>query len=346
MNKESIIVNIESIKDIEKIGKDTKYINLSIDKVGSDVVDYFLVNGGNYLYSDSVNNVNGFIYVDYDIFVSSEKIIDNIIDSMPSNLSVIEKIRYIYIYLGKILSSDININEDKNERVSFSNISTINNIWGSINKRKTNSLVISKIFMYVCNRIGIKSELVNSSVNNIGNKVYLDKNNYIIVNLFNDLPYIQGGFILKYFDKYCEDKKMDKKLGYISEEYTDYYLSKTLSKINYLDDNVVDIILSLTEKIIDIESIGTMELSKIYKDIFDKYLPNYDVRINNFYVVDNIEKKHFIVINYGEDYYSYNYNKKCFMNIKYEDIYNNLEKHLIGIYNDENFIRDRKEVRI
>ena len=346
MNKGSIIVNINSIKDIEKINKDTKYINISIDNVDIDVIDYFLVNGKDYLYSDSINNINGYIYVDYDMFVGSEKVINNVIDSMPSNLSNIEKIRYVYIYLGKILSSDINTIEDKNEVISFSNISTINNIWGSINRGKTNDITVSKIFMYILNRIGIKSELINSSVNCIGNKIYLEDNKFIVVNLFNDLAYIQGGFCLRFFDKYNSDKRIDKKLGYISDEYTDYYLNKTLSDIDLLESNVVEIILSLTEKIIDIDSIGTLELSKIYGDIFDKYLPNYDVRINNFYVVDSSNKKHFIVINYGEEYYSYNYNKKCFMKVKYEDIYKNLENHLIGLYNDENFIKDRKEVRV
>ena len=346
MDKGSIIVNINSAKDIEKINNDTKYINISIDNVDIDVIDYFLVNGKDYLYSDSINNINGFIYVDYDMFMSSEKVIDNIIDRMPSNLNIMEKIRYVYIYLGKILSSDINTLEDKNEVISFSNISTINNIWGSINKGKTNDITISKIFMYILNRIGIKSELINSSVNSIGNKIYLEDNKFIVVNLFNDLAYIQGGFCFRYFDKYNSDKKIDKKLGYINDEYTDYYLDKTLSDIDLLDSSVVEIVLSITEKIINIESIGTLELSKIYRDIFDKYLPNYDVRINNFYVIDNSNKKHFIVINYGEEYYSYNYNKKCFMKVKYEDIYKNLENHLIGIYSDENFIKDRKEVRV
>lgn len=346
MNKGSIIVNINSVKDIEKINKDTKYINISIDNVDIGVIDYFLVNGKDYLYSDSINNINGFIYVDYDMFIESEKVIDNIIDRMPSNLSNLEKIRYVYIYLGKILSSDINTLEDKNEVISFSSISTINNIWGSINKGKTNGITISKIFMYILARVGIRSELISSSVNSIGNKVYLDDNKYIVVNLFNDLAYIQGGFCLRYFDKYNSDRRMDKKLGYIIDEYTDYYLDKALSNIDLLDNNAVGIILSLTEKIIDIESIGTLELSKIYSDIFDNYLPNYDVKINNFYVVDKNYKKHFIVINYGEEYYSYNYNKKCFIKVKYEDIYKNLENHLIGIYNDENFIRNREEVRV
>ena len=94
MNKGSIIVNINSVKDIEKINKDTKYLNISIDNVDIDVIDYFLVNGKDYLYSDNINNINGYIYVNYDMFVGSEKVIDNIIKNMPCNLSNIEKIRY------------------------------------------------------------------------------------------------------------------------------------------------------------------------------------------------------------------------------------------------------------
>ena len=346
MNKGSIIVTIKDIKDIDKIDKDTKYINLCIDDVNMEVIDHFLMGGKDYLYGDSINGINGFIYVDYDMFKSSEKIIDTIIDSMPNNLSSLEKIRYIYIYLGKILCSDINTMEDKNETVSFSNISTINNIWGSISKRKTSNIVISKILMYICNRIGIKSEIVNTSVNDIGNKIYIDDKEFIIVNLFNDLPYIQGGFSFRYFDKYNVDKKIDKKLRYIDGEYTDYYLSKSLSDINSLDGNVVEIILSLTAKILNIESIGTMELYYIYKNIFNEYLPNYDVRINNFYVNDGIEKKHFIVINYGDEYFSFNYSTNSFIKIKYEDIYNKIENNLIGLYFDEDFIREKKEVLV
>ena len=139
---------------------------------------------------------------------------------------------------------------------------------------------------------------------------------------------------------------MDRKLGYIKNEYTDYYLSKTLSNINTLNGDVVEVILSLTEKISNIENIGTMELYYIYKNIFNEYLPNYDVRINNFYVNDNAEKKHFIIINYGEQYYSFNYTTNSFINVKYEDIYKNIKSNLIGLYYDEDFIREKKEVLV
>ncbi len=346
MNKGSIIVNINSIKDIEKINKDTKYINISIDNVDIDVIDYFLVNGKDYLYSDSINNINGFIYVDYNTFVSSEKVIDNVIDSMPSNFSNIEKIRYVYIYLGKILSSDINTLEDKNEVVSFSNISTINNIWGSINKGKTNDITVSKIFMYILSRIGIKSEIVSSTINSIGNKIYLDDNNYIVVNLFNDLALIQGKFVTRYFDKYNNDKKLDIKIRYIKDEYMDYYLNNLLEDISYLDSDVIKKILNVIEMTIDIRKIGTLELGSILKKVFNEYLPNYDVKINNFYVGNNGLKEHFIVVNYGEEYYSFNYSKNTFMLISYDEIYSNMENRLIGLYDDEDFkIKEESLVR-
>ena len=343
MNKTNAIVTISNIKDIEKIDENTKYINISIDNIDINVIDYFLLNGKDYLYSESINKINGFIYVDYNTFSNGEKLITNIIDAMPNNLNTIEKVRYLYITIGKLLCSDINTMEDKNEKVLFSNISTINNIWGSLNTRKTSNISASKIFMYICSRIGIKVELVNSSFNSIGNKVYVSEKNYVVVDLYSDLPYIQGHFITKNFDKYNNDKKLDIKIGYIDDEYNNYYLDEMLNNINSLDNDVIDTILSLSEKVLNIDIIGPLELSTIYKNIFNRYIPNYDIRINNFYINDLTNKKHFIVINYGDNYYSYNYTKHKFIKVSYDEIYNNLENHMIGLYLDENFIINKKE---
>lgn len=348
MNRENIIITINSIKDIEKIDNSTKYINIAIDSVDTDVIDYFLLNGNDYLYSDSVNYNNGFIYIDYNIFKESENVIDSIINNLPNNLSNIEKIRYIYISLGRMLSSDININEKKNEVVSFNNISTINNIWGSISRLKVTDLSTCKLFMYLCHRVGIKSEIINTNVNSnsIGNKVYIDDNDFIIVQLYNDLSYIQGGFVTRYFGKYNNDKEIDKKIGYINDEYTDFYINMALSNIDSFDSDAIGVILSLTEKILNIDNIGTLELSSIYKNIFGEYLPNYDIRINNFYIVDEMNKRHFIIINYGDLYYSYNYSSHKFIKVRYEDIYKNIESNLIGLYCDEDFTRNKKEVMV
>ena len=64
----SKILNIHDKEDIKKITSDTKYVNVSINNVNMDIINYFLENGANYSYSDSIDNKNGFIYVDYDMF--------------------------------------------------------------------------------------------------------------------------------------------------------------------------------------------------------------------------------------------------------------------------------------
>ena len=69
------------MKDIENITDNTKYINLSINNVDVNVIDYFLLHGQNYMYTDTIDNKNGFIYANYDMFKSGEAIIDNILNN-------------------------------------------------------------------------------------------------------------------------------------------------------------------------------------------------------------------------------------------------------------------------
>ena len=147
MNSTDVIVSINSMKDIENITDNTKYINLSINNVDVNVIDYFLLHGQNYMYTDTIDNKNGFIYANYDMFKSGEAIIDNIVDMMPSDITDIEKVRYVYIKLGKILSLDINTIDNKNDVISFGSISTINNIWGALSTGKITNISLSKIFM-------------------------------------------------------------------------------------------------------------------------------------------------------------------------------------------------------
>lgn len=340
---DSVIVNISSIEDIGKISSDTKYINLSIDKVDIKVIDYFLLHGQDYMYADLILDKSGFIYVSYDTFKRSEKYIDDIIDMMPLDITDIEKVRYIYIKLGKMMSLDINTIDSKNDTVSFAMISTINNIWGSLERRRCSSSSTGKLFMYLCSRVGIKSELVSSSIKgNIANKICI-QDNYIIADLFNDIGYIQGNFITHYFDNYNSDEVIDKRIGYITSHYSDYYIDKVLGKINYTDIDIVYKILSLTEKIIDISMIGSYELGFIYRYIFDKYCPNYDIRINNFYVFDG-NREHFIVISYNDKYYFYNYSKREFACASYSDIYSSFENKKIGLYKGEDFSFNKEGV--
>lgn len=342
MNSIDVIVNIKSMKDVDNITNNTRYINFSIDDVDTDVIDYFLLNGNKYSFSDSIKGRNGFIYAGYDMFHDGEIIINNIIDNLPFNLSDLEKVRYIYIYLGKTLSSDINSMEEKNENISFNRISTINNIWGALSKKKVVNAIIGKIFMYLCTRIGIKSELVSSSIKgNVANKIYID-DSYIIVDLFNDLHNIQGNFTTSYFDKYNDNKEMDKKIGYIIDDYMDDYVDKVMKNIDYGSNNILGDILFSTNKVIDINNIGVCELYKIYRTIFDKYTPNYDVKINNLFIYNALGvREHFIIFNYDNIYYGYNYSKKCFISMDYNFLCDNINNNRIGVYDGEDFILEK-----
>lgn len=338
MNSGDIIVNIKNVKDIDNISSNTKYINIAIDCVHKEVIDYFLLNGSKYSYSDSIDGRNGFIYASYDMFKNSENIINNIIDNIPCNLSQLEMVRYIYIALGKFLSSDINTMNDKNEIISFNKISTINNVWGAISKGRVGDTVLSKIFMYLCSRLGIKCELISASIKgNTANKVYID-NTFLIVDLYSDIHNIQGGFSTKYFDKYNNDKNMDKKIFYIKDEYMDYYVDNVLKNLGCNNDNVLVDILNLTSNIIDVGNIGSFELYKIYRNIFDMYATGYEISVNNLFISSGFdEREHFTLFGYNDNYYSFNYNKNSFVNIDINILYDNIKNKRIGVYDDEDF---------
>jgi len=88
----------------------------------------------------------------------------------------------------------------------------------------------------------------------------------------------------------------------------------------------------------NVKNIGSYELYQIYKSIFEKYIPNYDIRINNLFVCnESIEKNHFALFNYNDKYYSFNYNKGCFIIIDKEVIRENIKNRRIGLYDGEYF---------
>ncbi len=338
MNGNGMIIKISKVSDIANITEKTKYINLIIDNDIGDAIHYFRQYGQNFSYADMVGDRSGFIYADYDIFNKGEEVVTNILKRMPEEGSTLEKIRYLYLELGKVMNMDINAMEDKNEMVSFGTISTINNIWSALANHKGNDISICKIFMYLCSQVGIKCELVSGSIRgNIVNKVYID-DSFLLVDLANDMANIQAGMQTKFFDKYNDDKEMDIKLGYIKEEYLDDKIDKALANINYTSEDVLERILSLTEKLINVNKMGTVELGKVYQMIFDKYAPNYDIKVNNLFVCSNLNgQEHFIVFSYGNNLYSYNYNKGYFVAIDAKMLYGKMKECKIGLYDDEDF---------
>ena len=336
MNRDGIIKTIKSIDDIANLSKDTRYINIDIVNPNKDVIDYFKTNGKDYLYAESINDVNGYIYVSYDTFIKSEEIIEKIISNIPSNLNKIEISKYIYTKIGSIIGYDINSMYEKNDNFTFSKISTINNVWGAIYESKATNQAYTKIYMYLCSLLDIDCEIITiNDEGDVANKLYIDNNN-LIVNLTKDIPYIEAKFKTRYFSNYNDIISLDKKINYIYEEYNDIKLDKLLKNIDYNTDFLLHF-LSIVSSTLNIDNINPIELGIILKYLFDKYCSIYDIEINNLYISDICDiRRHFILISYNDEYYSYNYKLKNFMKIKKEDLIKKIDEEKIGIYLNEN----------
>ena len=333
-NTKSLVVAVSTMKDIEKIKKDTKYININITNCTHDVIEYFMNKGQKYLYSEIINNVPGYIYVNYEDFYKAENIITKIYLNMPNDLNKLETARYLYTSLAKYVFFDINIDPSKNETYSFSLTSNINNLWGSLAAGRVTDVSIAKIYYYICKRLDLDISLeINEETKEAYNKLIID-NLIMNVDLFIDIPYIQVFMKTKNFTPYNDDLELDKKIKYIKTKYTNTLIDKSLKNIDYTKENCIRDILNKTQNILDIDNIKPVELSIIYEYLFNKYCPNYNVKINNLYL-NNQEKNHFIMISYNNDHYSYNYKEKTFIKVNDYDLIDNLKTGKIGLYLDE-----------
>ena len=322
------------MKDIEKIKKDTKYINIDITNCTHDVIEYFMNKGQKYLYSEIINNVPGYIYVNYEDFYKAENIITKIYLNMPNDLNKLETARYLYTSLAKYVFFDINIDPSKNETYSFSLTNSINNLWGSLSVGRVTDISIAKIYYYICKRLDLDISLeINEDTKEAYNKLIID-NLVMNVDLFIDIPYIQVSMKTKNFTPYNDDLELDKKIKYIKTKYTNTLIDKSLKNIDYTKENCIRDILNKTQNILDIDNIKPVELSIIYEYLFNKYCPNYNVKINNLYL-NNQEKNHFIMISYNNDHYSYNYKEKTFIKVNDYDLIDNLKTGKIGLYLDD-----------
>ena len=167
-DKSPVIMSKSTMKDIQELKKSNniKYLNIDITSPDLEVIYYLIENGKNYSYSDMLDGKRGYIYVSYDVFRESELLLLDIINNIPITLDELEISKYLYIKVGKILGYDINILPDKNETFNLKEISTVNNIWGSINKRKGTNVSFTKVYLYLCRIMAIDCNLV--SVNDEG----------------------------------------------------------------------------------------------------------------------------------------------------------------------------------
>ena len=336
-NTHSLVLSISAIKDIDKIKENTKYINLDITNCNYDVIEYFLKNGENYLYTEIIDNEKGYTYVGYEDFKRAENIISLIYAGMPNSLNKLQTARYLYTSIAKYVFFDIDIIPEKNESYSFSLINKINNIWGSLSSNRVTKSSITKIYYYLCKRIGLDIYIEQDTRKELYNKLIIDKEP-LNLDLFSDIPYIQAKMITKYFAHYNDNLELDKKVKYINNKYNNVLIEKALKNTDYTKENCVEEILYKTQNIIEAYNLFSVELSIIYEYIFSIYCPNYNIKINNLYKkhnIDNQEIRHFIMITYNDKHYTYDNKIKSFIRVNDLDIVDNIHNGKMGLYKDE-----------
>lgn len=322
MKQSKVIYDVNDLSSCKDMDKSVKYVTLDIKSVNSDVVSYFVNNENDYFYSDRIDNKRGYVYVDYATFVKGQEIINNIINGANKRFSKFELARYLYVSLGKTVGMD---------KVKFFSLNGVGNVWGSLASGRVNNIVLCKIYMYLCSYFDITCDIItNNETGSYVNWLNIDGNSFV-VDLYSDLYLIQAGFDTKGFGSYNEDMDLDKKIGY---KHNDKIIDRIMSSIDIMDENMVMDILIKSEKIFDIDNIKSFELGEIYKYLFNRYCPNYDVVVNNLFI-NNKDHEHFILISYGDKHYCYNYDKSHFAIIDNDNLINNLEAFKIGIYDGE-----------
>lgn len=139
-----------------------------------------------------------------------------IINNLKDNWSTLEKIRYIYLEVGKILKKDTDFFFSVDKKIGNDSLSIdeLTGVYENLEGRDYKVICRSAAFILhkAYEMVGIKSTLVKS-VNNVTNVAFdgktleishwilavEDENNTYFVTLASDLPYIQKGMKTKHF---------------------------------------------------------------------------------------------------------------------------------------------------
>lgn len=336
-DKEQLMLSISTLEDLKLLeeNKKIKYVNISLTNPNKKIIDYLLTNGENLSYSELIEDKTGYIYIDYRTYRTGQLLIEEIIKNIPTKWNELEKCRYLYIKLGSFLGYDINTIEEKNEIVNLSTIHTINNIWGCMAKGKGTNKSITEVFYYACRLIGIDCKIVTVNEYGYQKNIITIGNQEMILDLTQDIPYIQAGFQTRFFGTYNSDEELDRNIGYLKENYNEKKIEQALKEIDFTKEDIVKQILLKTQNIIQVSNIQPIELGIIYNEIFNKYCPNQNISINNLYITTNNKKEHFILITHENKHYSFNYSRNTFVEIQEEELNNYITNKKIGIYDDE-----------
>lgn len=181
--------------------------------------------------------------------------------NIPKDLSNLEKVRWIYINLGKLFSYDYRVANDSG--YGYNKLLDFNK---GIDRYQT-CIQISEILNTILNQMpGVESKIIerrtheirgNYGQEHVGNDVIINDNGFeyhIILDLTLDLYLIQSDCKTLHFGyqddgtgtydiiSQNEDEHMDIKLGFINsyKDYTDYSISKVREYLDKYDKRSID----------------------------------------------------------------------------------------------------------
>ena len=197
----SLVMLLKNKEDcIKLVNSDVKYVNIDIGNPNMDIINYLLDSNNNWFVGDYLDNKYGYVYIDIDKFKEGQNVINGILLGIDYDYSDLEKARYLYIKLCKLVNFDINVVANKCDIYNFSLSNNINNIWESISSGRVSNISITKLYLYLCSLVGIECELVNSGdANYLVNKINIDGKS-MIVDITKDMAFVQAGFKTKYFE--------------------------------------------------------------------------------------------------------------------------------------------------
>lgn len=219
--------------------------------------------------------------------------INYIMSSIPENLTDLEKVRYIYINLGKIFSYDYRVIVDEsviNEKIDYLN--------NEISRYKT-CYQISEVLTILINGLipTCHAEILERKLpgrrfikEHVATSVSFSDGLKIILDLTLDLANIQGGLRTKEFgyttnskgeydiisQKECE--QMDKKLGFITDKYVDDYIYEFVQNLNKKDfssktkEEILDYKIRKTKEVFSKDFKGAHEATRYISILLTKVL--------------------------------------------------------------------------
>lgn len=176
--------------------------------------------------------------------------INFLMSSIPDNLTELEKIRYIYINLGKLFCYDYRIIVD--ESVATEPIDYFKNEIGPYKTCYQISEILTVLInglIPTCKAKVVKRTLQGRRFNkeHVATEVEFNNGLKILLDLTLDLANIQGGLKTKEFGFSTDSSNsydiislrecaiMDKKLGFITDNYTDDYIDQFVQKLDSMD---------------------------------------------------------------------------------------------------------------